>query len=666
MANDHPFQNLFETLGRVPTAHAETVNRQASEILADILAVPLDHAGRCILLRAPRAGYGKTHLLSRTQHRLGAVNEFIPLHAASGFRIDAATVTSDILRRLVRQLPASGGLTTLDLLVRRLFASSLEPLVSSGEVPSEDRVGALAALRNRPVETFDFHHPYAATAHWAKENFELLSQRLSYELAQRSGQAVREVDFWVGVFFRFSSSALDNPDRVHVLTESILPATGTEMERLEALLGLLTLLVRVVLVADDLEGFSTDETAALRLAAFLGALRHSVGRVDVILSLNDDIWHSAFIPRLSGGLADRLSEIVVELEPLGETEMAALLDSRAPGMGKQLLGGIDLAKSGTHPRGLIRAAGQAWLKAKAPSAGKPVVAATPAPVNAPLVAKPAPVPPPLPEPPASIPVLAPVFEPAPAPAATGFQCPPPLPPYEDAKVSAPAASAPTVTITGAADSGTFATPPPQEKKTPPTPDFSQSAATPEPPDSPFKIVEEKSVAEKPAPSPYEPPPGWIPPKRQPIFRDQQAEVIQPIFISQPAAAAPEATSTPVSAAYFQSSTPVFQAVHEEPSKPQLAPETAVAFAAPGENASQPPETPASPTFQLPPDSPFEIVATEEEPSVAPAPASAPAPAAVPAPAAPSTSENPPSNAAGTDRVDDLLRQFRERYSRGSL
>ena len=87
------------------------------------------------------------------------------------------------------------------------------------------------------------------------------------------------------------------------------------MERLEALLGLLTLLMRVVLVADDLEGFSTDETAALRLAAFLGSLRQSVERLDVILSLNQDIWQSAFVPRLSGGLADRLSEVVVELEP---------------------------------------------------------------------------------------------------------------------------------------------------------------------------------------------------------------------------------------------------------------------------------------------------------------------------------------------------------------
>ncbi len=90
----------------------------------------------------------------------------------------------------------------------------------------------------------------------------------------------------------------------------------------------------MVLVADELEGFSSDETAALRLAAFLGSLRQSVERLDVVLSLNLDIWQSAFLPKLSGGLADRLSEVVVELEPLTDEEMVALLNSHAPGLGE--------------------------------------------------------------------------------------------------------------------------------------------------------------------------------------------------------------------------------------------------------------------------------------------------------------------------------------------
>lgn len=389
MANDHPFQLLFETLGRPPAAHAESVNRQAYEVLSDILAVPLEKNGRCILLRAPRAGHGKTHLLSRIQHQLGATCEFIPLRAAFGCRIDAATVMDDTLRRLSRQLPASGGLTALDLVARRLFASALQPLVAAGEVPSQDKDRALAALRARPVETFDFHHPHAVTAHWASENFEVLSQRLSLELAQRADLPVADVAFWVDALFHFASAPLENASRVRKLVVTAHAGNGEALGRLEGLLGLLTLLMRVVLVADDLEGFSTDETAALRLAAFLGSLRQSVERLDVILSLNQDIWQSAFLPRLSGGLSDRLSEVVVELEPLTEAEMTALLDSRVPGLGSRVLEHLDLSSAGTHARGLIRAAGLAWLKATAmDSAQSAGVSTVPPPVVEPSAPEP--------------------------------------------------------------------------------------------------------------------------------------------------------------------------------------------------------------------------------------------------------------------------------------
>ncbi len=128
-----------------------------------------------------------------------------------------------------------------------------------------------------------------------------------------------------------------------------IPGNGVLMERLEALLGMLALLMRVVLVADNLEGFSSDETAALRLAAFLGALRQSVERLDVILSLNQDIWQSAFVPRLSGGLTDRLSEVVIELNPLTEEEMLALLESRVPGWERGCWHGLTALRRGPTP-----------------------------------------------------------------------------------------------------------------------------------------------------------------------------------------------------------------------------------------------------------------------------------------------------------------------------
>ncbi len=388
MVIEHPFQTLFETLGRVPSAQADAVNRRAYEMIHDLLSVPLEKSGRCILLRAPRAGHGKTHLLSRIQHQLGATHAFIPLNPVFGSNLDAGAVIDDALRFFSKPLPGSDGLCELDTLTRRWFALALQPLVISGEVPSQDRDGALEALVKRPGESFDFHHPEAVIAHWARDNFDVLGPRLGSEIAQRTGLPVKEVTFWVNALFQFATARAEDPGRLGALADSNhagAPGERVLVERLEALLGMLALLMRVVLVADDLEGFSADPSAVSRLAAFLGHVRQSVERVDVILSLNQDIWEKAFVPRLSGGLADRLSEVVVELTPLTEDEMLALLESRAPGLGARLLSEVDRAAAGTHARGLIRAAGVAWLRASASDSqpcDPPQVAVTPEPAVA--------------------------------------------------------------------------------------------------------------------------------------------------------------------------------------------------------------------------------------------------------------------------------------------
>lgn len=395
MANEHPFQTLFESLRHLPGTYAAEVNHQAYQILYEILSVPLEKSGRCILLRAPRAGHGKTHLLSRIHHDLRASHEFIPLHPAFGVQIDAVSVMHDAMQRLMRPLPATNELCVLDGVARRLFALALEPMVSSGEVPCEDPARIVAALRTRPFEVFDFHHPGAVTAHWTRENFEVLGQRFSVELAQRCGLPLRDVGFWVDALFRFVAPPLGKPQRLAVLAEMVHadhPGEYVMMERLAALLGLLALLMRVVLVADNLEGFFSNEKAALKLAAFLGCLRQSIETLDVILSVNQDVWQSAFVPSLSGGLTDRLAEVVIELKPLTENEMLALLESRAPGLGTRVLAQVDRTAAGTHARGLIRAAGVAWLRASAMDAPAATPLSSPEELPEPMVASPMPGP----------------------------------------------------------------------------------------------------------------------------------------------------------------------------------------------------------------------------------------------------------------------------------
>lgn len=357
MPGTPPFQLLFETFGKLPDCHAPAVNAGGLEKLRRLLDQPIEAPGHCILLRAPRAGHGKTHLLTRLQHDLGGTHEFIPVHACGGREITPASVLDDTLRRLVRSLPAAGGLTVLDLIARRLFSAALQPLVRSGEVPCQDREGALNALRTRPVETFDFHHSSAVTAHWAKENFELLGPRLALELSQSTGLPHRETAFWVEAMFRFAATPVDNTARVRTLSGTVFEDPAADLaayQRLVSLLGLVGTMLRVVLVADELEGFSADEKAALSFASFAGALRQAADRLEIILSVNQDIWESAFLPRLSGGLADRLSEVIVDLEPLDRGTMIALIESRAPGKGEEILNELDGNNLPPYARGLVQ------------------------------------------------------------------------------------------------------------------------------------------------------------------------------------------------------------------------------------------------------------------------------------------------------------------------
>jgi hypothetical protein len=361
MSNKSPFSQLFQIFGRVPEKHVDSINQQPFEKMLALLKSPLETPGIGILLRAPRAGYGKTHLLSRLGHELSSSHEFILIQPTDGFRVDASAVLMDVLAKLTRTLPAGGGLTMLDMASRRILALALEPLVRSGEVPCQDRDMALNALRLRPTETFDFHLPIAVTAHWARDNFEILGPRLALEIGQIIGAPLREVSFWIDVMFRYSVTPVDQPGRSGLLMSAVADAAATNMmDRLTTLLKLLSQLSRVVLVADELEGMSANEEAALRLAAFVTALRHGAERVDFIISVNDDVWENAFIPRLSGGLLDRLSESVVRLSPLTPEQVKELLESRDSTTSQEIADQILSANTEMYSRGILRAAADVW------------------------------------------------------------------------------------------------------------------------------------------------------------------------------------------------------------------------------------------------------------------------------------------------------------------
>ncbi|MGB6220225.1 hypothetical protein [Haloferula sp.] len=360
------FQPFFENFGQSGAPHASAVNSDGVTRLEDVLRVPTEASGRGILLRAPRAGYGKTHLLEQVRQRLSHGHEFIPLRPLDGSKVDPRAAIEDALRRLTRQLPAGGGLTVLDIHARHLLAHGLQPLVLSGEVPCQDREAAVEALQQRPVETFDFHHPQAVTAHWTRENFEVLGPRLSLEVSKTTGCSLNQVAFWLAALFRFAVAAPEHPGRTGMLMQKAVE--GADAERFGTLLALLSRFHRVALVVDDLEGVHGDPDGARRVAGFLATVRQEAPRVDLVVSLNDDVWESAFVPALSAGLLDRLSEVTIRLDVLNDDAIISLLNSRPGVDGRAALERMNLSPADRYARRVLRMAADAVPEQPKPEA----------------------------------------------------------------------------------------------------------------------------------------------------------------------------------------------------------------------------------------------------------------------------------------------------------
>lgn len=324
---------LFEVFGRSQSPVVSSINEGALNQLTDILTSSGEEMGKVVLLRSPRAGYGKTLLLHSISSRLSETFRFLAVEPSGGGRIDGEVVLESVVRQLSEVLPASGGLTEFDLFARRLLALGLKPLLISGEIPSHDREGALYAIENRPIETFDFHHQQAATAHWTQANFEVLGPRLASELSEVSRCSLRGCAYWIDLLFRYATTPPEKVERTRLLSDAIFgdlagqSGSGAE-DRLQSLLALMSLIEPVVLVFDETEGLSNQPEAGLKVAAFVVQLRQACPALTVILAVNEDVWETGLSPLMPGGLADRLTEYEVELGALSKHDAEALLSSR--------------------------------------------------------------------------------------------------------------------------------------------------------------------------------------------------------------------------------------------------------------------------------------------------------------------------------------------------
>lgn len=359
----NPFGTTFESLESPAGPVVDSVHEIPYRRLLELID---SGEGQLISLRAPRAGYGKTMLLSRLREKKKSSITIIPIHLADGRRIEGERVLEEILTQLTESVPGSAGLTKMDLHARRLFAHGLIPMVYSGEVPSQDKEGALASLRERPTEAFDFHNEGAAIAQWTKSQFKVLSPRLSSVLGKASGASTRDTTYWVSRLFDFAIRTPNEPSRTGELMETVFgPKSRFRsgagfLDGLGSFLNLITLVEPTVLVLDEVDGLSSDSDSALRTTSSLISLWEAAPRMSVVISVNDDVWESAFAPRLPLGLRDRLEDVVIRLKPLTADEARSLVKVRSGDDADRVLQKLDLSSDSLYPRGVLKAARDAW------------------------------------------------------------------------------------------------------------------------------------------------------------------------------------------------------------------------------------------------------------------------------------------------------------------
>lgn len=313
----------FCRFGQSLANHSPAVQVAAAGRLERVLGCSLEEAGQWIVLRSPHTGYGKTHLLTRMQQHLRGSHGFVPLVIDPDGALDLEQLWRVIEDRSGRPSPEFAPLTGFDLLARRLLARGLEPLVTSGVVPTRDSAATVDSLKKRPLETFDFRDSQAVIARWTREHAAELLPRIAAALSDEAGTGYGATLRWLHALFEYANATGDELHRLEGLSVRSLEVA--------TLLGLLGLLQRVVLVFDDADVAHYQPFAARRLIHACARIRQAAPRADVVIAMNHDTWATAFERGLGEAAMDRIQSCLIDLQPLTRAEVAALLhlDARA-------------------------------------------------------------------------------------------------------------------------------------------------------------------------------------------------------------------------------------------------------------------------------------------------------------------------------------------------
>jgi hypothetical protein len=305
------------------------VNESVEGLNADLLDQLVDvvggrSAGPMMLLTAPRAGYGKTHLLGRVAAAASDQAVIVPVAFRSGDPLTLATLSRRGIESLAESMAAgdSLGWSRLREVSAHVVALLLRRMIESGQLPCANAEQAVETLSRGGQEVFEPAGRAARIGTWITQNRDNLRGPLAMAAAGEIPLRAESLDAWVAALLEQSiQGGLAGVAEMEELT------TADNDTGVPAWLRLMSLWRPVVLLVDHLDGFYRNPEAGVRIASMLMELVES-HRLNVLLSLNQDVWQATFGHHLPSALEDRLTASQVLLRGLTEADAAELLRLR--------------------------------------------------------------------------------------------------------------------------------------------------------------------------------------------------------------------------------------------------------------------------------------------------------------------------------------------------
>jgi len=275
-----------------------------------------------LLLTAPRAGYGKTHLLGRLAAAAGGQVVLVPLAFRLEDQIGVSAVAVRGLESMARADSQRDGWTKLREACAGVCAALVRRLIETGTLPCANPEQAMRVLSGDPVEVFDLNGSARLIGEWVRKHDAHLRKPMTEQAMKRVPAIPSALEHWVDAML---NHALDGGmSRVALLR---MLAAEEKNEGPVTWLRLLGLWRPVVLLVDHLDAYYRNPEAGLRIASLLLDMSEMDG-VHVVLSLNQDVWQATFGHHLPSAMEDRLTASQMLLRGIGEAEAAKLLRLR--------------------------------------------------------------------------------------------------------------------------------------------------------------------------------------------------------------------------------------------------------------------------------------------------------------------------------------------------